>query len=192
MRFDPQSNFMPEEESAAPPPPPDETSRPKASLRVSVLIVVVAVAAALGLWIWSQSQPLTALADDGRATGEVVGATPEQSEVGPATEPDAETPSEAVDAEAAAVEPAPPQKDPMDLSREAHTRGERFFAMGRYEKSIPYLKAAINLDPNNAKARYKLAIASVRTGDMEQAKRQRDQLRQLDENLANLLGNLVP
>jgi Flp pilus assembly protein TadD len=80
----------------------------------------------------------------------------------------------------------------MDLSREAHARGERFFATGRYEKSIPFLKAAINLDPNNAKARYKLAIASVRAGDMEEAKRQRDQLRQLDENLANLLGNLVP
>jgi Flp pilus assembly protein TadD len=80
----------------------------------------------------------------------------------------------------------------MDLSREAHARGERFFAMGRYDKSIPFLKAAVNLDPNNAKARYKLAIASVRCGDMNEATRQRDQLRQLDENLANLLGNLVP
>jgi len=63
--------------------------------------------------------------------------------------------------------------------------------LDEYPRSIPALRAIVERDPEFADARYDLGLALIAAGDFEAAARQRDALRQMDRNLANLLDALL-
>ena len=72
------------------------------------------------------------------------------------------------------------------LFREAHP-----VLLRDYATAAPTLKRITEMNPNHAAARYDLALASILKGDLEAARRERDALRDLDTNLANLVDSAL-
>jgi len=79
----------------------------------------------------------------------------------------------------------------LDRLYQALEHGRRQAAMGRYHQAAMHFTEAVRLDPDNADARYRLALACVRCGRVPAARRHMQALEQLDPNRASLLRNLV-
>jgi Flp pilus assembly protein TadD len=96
-----------------------------------------------------------------------------------------------------AERPAPPTAEtPTELTRQARIiealdQGQLYAAIGRHDVAASHYSEAVRLDPGNAPARYRLALAYVRDGQEAPARREMAALKELDPSLASLLRNLL-
>jgi len=206
MRFDPQANRvggldetpregdLPDFAEAAPP------GRRRPGLRLAVIVLLAGAGAACFAW----SELGDRRADENRADDpsslavspkEVLGSfslsrtssAPEDSgrririEGGSPSASSTQSSDDASDAAASGSSEA----------RTALAAGRRALNMRRYREAIPHLERAVRLDPSIADARYNLGLAYTQTGRSDLARAQREALRPLDRNLANLLGALL-
>jgi Flp pilus assembly protein TadD len=211
VRFDPQSNFMPEfdEDGAVVETPDSEAAESAAGrLRVhTVATLLLVTSAALGaMWWMTQRGPRAATAEQ-EARGDLATRRAAASETTRADR-DALTSALEASADAGDGESAIGPSDGAGATgagadrwyaapaaaaegRSAYRRGVRLLGMGRCRDAAAALERAVELDPASAEAHYRLGLAYVRLGATDAARRERATLRALDPNLANLLGNLV-
>ena len=58
---------------------------------------------------------------------------------------------------------------------------------GEYEQAMPQLREVLDIDPDHADARYDLALAYIKTGDLDGAWEQYEHLKSLNMNLARMV-----
>lgn len=209
MRFDPQSNFLPEQQ--APAVVRDIAGAPvKPGLQKRLVLGAVIFAIVGGVWIWKSTTVQSDSTTAAGVIGKSPGSTAERRHQTPAAEPSG--PSEMTESRAPAgtappsvfVTPKPTQAaagsphapaevpdDPKRPGREAYESGRALLAFGRFEDAIPFLEEAVALDPEFAEAHYRLGVALIRAGNRDRAREQLRVLKPLDASLANLLANLV-
>jgi len=206
MRYDrpfilPERAEDAEAEDGSPP-----TAEPrKARLSGSVMALAAGIAAALGAWIWLDGDSRAAHSAPEPARRVVHGNGPSAAAAEPDFKPllGAQRPSPVGDRVARDVSPAvlPTAKaraagEPADVQRkakvvEAMEQGQYYTAIGQHEVAVSHYAKAVELDPGNASARYKAALAYVRSGRTASARREMAALEELDPSLASLLGNLL-
>jgi len=184
--------------------PPTAEPR-KAGLRGSVMVLAAAIAAALGAWIWLDGDSHAAHSAPEPARRIVADSGPSAAAAETDFKPllGAQRPSPVGDRVARDVSPAalptakaPAADEPADVQRQAQVveameQGQYYTAVGRHEVAASHYERAVELDPGNASARYKAALAYVRSGRTACARREMAALEELDPSLASLLGNLL-
>jgi tetratricopeptide (TPR) repeat protein len=185
---------------------PPQTDRPRAArLSGGVLALAAVAAAALGAWIWLDDGSRAAHSAPEPARRIVHSTEPSAGTTGPTINPllGAPDPSVADDRVAGdGSRPSPPTAktpgaaDPADARRQAQVveameQGQYYTAIGRHEVAASHYERAVELDPANASARYKAALAYVRCGRTARARREMAALEEMDPNLASLLANLL-
>lgn len=194
--------------------------KPTGGLRAGMLIVIVAMAGAFGTWIYKQVDlgPASASAALSGAGADPVGIGPwaasSSSSTSTSSMPPAARRSD-IDhsrvrrdgSRSSAQKPAggssgkstgkieAPAVVVKDSKRRfaivAFAEGEEALSAGRPVEAILAFDKAIELDPTYADAYYSLGLAYIMAGDRRAAIEQLRRLREMDENLANLLANLL-
>ena len=192
MRFDPQAGFQ-EEQGPVPilgPKPPKTLGR--SPLKTAMVIVVIGFAVGAAIWFLGDERAMRkhARADTPGATGlgdsviryaEAVlqGETEEQriaAVTGTTIEQQLGTYG---------------QRREVLKAREEFANGKTAMGMGNNKQAARHFRAAIKSDPGFAEAHYRLGLAYVKLGHRTAARREHAVLRNLDNDLANLLGHLV-
>lgn len=177
----------------------------RARLRSSVVVIAAAIAAALGTWIWMDSDSRADLTASGRPQDrpsiiEPSTAAGEPARTSEMMSQDDEPPAAADDVPpgwpASPTAETPTEDGPAELQRQAQViealeQGQLYAAIGRHDVAASHYAEAVRLDPGNAPARYRLALAYVRNGQDAPARREMAALEELDPSLASLLGNLL-
>lgn len=217
MRFDPQSNFVPDSPGQKPekrrgsaagrPGEPDDSSGGVLGAAVGGVVAAAVVAAAVIAYLRLIPGPqIAGAAGEAGQRPIIVGshAEPEAPWRGTAGERSASSPGDAPSPvvgeeageqsesdHAAASSDAAAEEARKSLSEAQLNAAMIFLAAGRHRDAIPHLESAVELDPQNIDAHYRLGLCLIRLGDMEGARAAQAALRRLDPNLANLLGNLI-
>jgi tetratricopeptide (TPR) repeat protein len=180
LRFDPQANFVPDEEM--PPDPVESNGHP---LMIGVLALVATVGGALGIWFWlsSGAGPAEAIANYVPPAFKSQGDAAPVSMAGIAP---ASTFARWAEQAGDAAEDRFPR-----INNDAYRRGLSAIAVGDNRGAVAHLQEAVRMDPEHADAHYKLGLAYMRVRNRDGARREKAVLEILDPNLASLLGNLV-
>ncbi len=193
MRFDPQSNFVPETEvtEVAPIVAQPHVLGVRSPLKTAVVIIVIGFAAGGAMWLWSEGVPGQNKANGDTTSSSVIDESIIQY-------------AEAVISgytEANRVKPVTGRSIENRLSgghrasavraQDEYRSGKLAMGMGNHKQAAVHFKAAIRIDPNFTDAHYRLGLAYVRMGDFTAARRQQAFLKQLHDDRANLLGHLV-
>ena len=192
---------------------------PKGGLRAGMLIVIISMAGAFGTWIYKQvdlgpaGASAASLSDTPLPPDEVgdqmaASSTSSSQQSAPAARRSdvnhdairrAATPKQtaANTSKAPAKSKQPKQTSIVvkDSKRRfavvAYEEGDKALSAGRHIEAIIAFDKAIELDPGYADAYYALGLAYIMAGDRRAAIEQLRRLREMDENLANLLANLL-
>lgn len=209
MRFNPQGNMVSVEPSHS-----RKQRGPSGGLRAGVLIVIIAVAGAFGTWIYKQAD----LGPAGAAASSIPGsgggtpvwgsteraapaATARRSDMnhsavrrpteGAASSTSAAPGKSAAKTSADDVKPIVIKDSKRRYAVAAYADGQKALSAGLYTQAIVLLEKAIELDPAFSDAHYALGLAHIMSGNRHAAIDQLRRLREMDENLANLLANLL-
>ncbi len=192
MRFDPQAGFD-QEQGPVPilgPKPPMTLAR--SPLKTAIVIVVIGFAVGGAIWF---------LGDDGAMRRQAAADAPVNTGLGDSVIRYAEAVLQG-DSEEQRIAAATGITIRQQLgtfgrgydilkAREEFAYGKTAMGMGNDKQAVRHYKAAIKSDPSFAKAHYRLGLAYVKLGNRTAARREQAVLRNLDNDLANLLGHLV-
>ncbi|MBT8487083.1 MAG: tetratricopeptide repeat protein [Phycisphaerales bacterium] len=176
MKFDPQSNRVPDTDPAIATQTPPDGGFPWGPLLLGFVVLLGAGAG----WFWITAPPDHPLLEPLRASRAV-----------------ATTPAPAVTADPLYAGPIPAPAEGWTRlhksaqAREAVDQAREMMAVGRYADALPHLEDAVTRDPASSDAHYNLGLAYVRLGRHDDARRETERLRALDPNLANMLANLT-
>ena len=214
MRFDPQANMVSGASNHS------GRNAPKGGLRAGMLIVIIAMAGAFGTWIYKQVDLGPAGASAATSFG-AAGVPRNESDKwsGDGTSSPKQPPPAArrSNVNHDAVRRAAPTKqtaasDVQSQSKSkpqqqqssvvvkdskrrfaviAYAEGDKALSAGQHIQAIIAFDKAIELDPGYTDAYYALGLAYIMAGDRRAAIEQLRRLREMDENLANLLANLL-
>jgi tetratricopeptide (TPR) repeat protein len=187
MRFDPQSNVM----NAGATPLPDPAL--PASLGggrspVKTALVILGISCVLGIGLWFTNEKIPGFFD-----------------VKALEEPRQDAASAEVVKYAEAViagkllDGGDAVEQRADINRRnrkskvsrTFSSGQQALSMGRNVEAVQYFTEVVRMDPRHSAARYKLGLAYVRTGDLESARVQYNELKATDPDKANLLKHLI-
>jgi len=204
MRFDPQANMVSGASGQS------GKNAPKGGLRAGMLIVIVAMAGAFGTWIYKQvdlGPSGASAASDTLSDFAGPSISPGTSSIGPARETarrsemnhravrrtsDASSGSATTGPSSSGAEKVIVIKDSKRrFATAAYAEGDKALSAGRHTEAIMAFNNAIGLDPGYADAYYALGLAYIMAGDRRMAIEQLRRLREMDDNLANLLANLL-
>jgi tetratricopeptide (TPR) repeat protein len=87
--------------------------------------------------------------------------------------------------------PEPPRSEADLEADRLYAEARLLYSMGRYAAAVEAFQLVVAVSPDHAKARYDLALAAIRIGDLDTGRAQCDRLSTLDPSLASLLGNLL-
>ncbi len=193
MRFNPQSNFVPETEvtQVAPIVAQPPVLGVRSPLKTAVVIIVIGFAAGGAMWLWSEGVPGQNKANGDTTKSSVIDESIIQY-------------AEAVisgHSEADRVKAVPGESIESRLrggrrssnlrALDEYRSGKLAMGMGKHKQAAVHFEEAIRIDPNFTDAHYRLGLAYVRIGNFRAARRQQAFLKQLHDDRANLLGHLV-
>ncbi|MCH7798852.1 MAG: tetratricopeptide repeat protein [Planctomycetes bacterium] len=192
MRFDPQAGFE-KEQGPVPilgPKPPKTLGR--SPLKTAMVIVVIGLAVGAAIWF---------LGDDGAMRKHARADTPGATGLGDSVIRYAEAvlQGETEEQRIAAVTGTTikqqlgtyGQRHEVLKARAEFANGKTAMGMGNDKQAVRHFRAAIKSDPGYAEAHYRLGLAYVKLGNRTAARREHAVLRNLDDDLANLLRHLV-
>jgi tetratricopeptide (TPR) repeat protein len=177
VRFDPQTNMVPDDAVAAAARAAAVTTRPRHpdSLRGLVLAAVLATVGGGALLIYAEMPAPEPVSPKSSLAWQAV-----MSDI------------ESTQAYILQVQQQEEVRQQTAESRAAFDRGRSLMAVGQPAAALPHLKQSVRLDPTFANARYELGLAHVRSGNLEAASAELLELQAINPSLANLLQNLIP
>jgi tetratricopeptide (TPR) repeat protein len=203
MRFDPQANFVQDDEShqnvvVAPPMevdhlPPGVSVR--SPLKTALIILTLGFLGGGGYWVWNEGLPgveanAAAEAPAGSGAGDAVVLYAEALISGEVQEEITGVPARRWGTKEP-LEERMSSRQRRTRVREAYEEGRTLASMGKHAEAVPLFAEAVKLDPQYAEAHYRLGLAYVQVGDLNKAKHTRRELAKLDTDLANLLAHLI-